>query len=154
MDNVWRESLNDFTSEEWITCSASPKDVPGNHVYVLVVENSGQSIPLYVGQTSRLAGRIGDYVAAPWSASTDFRVGEAIKYLRDKGCTLHFHYKVSSEHTKAEKDMIRDLLLSGHLLLNFLGGYDYTTAKKEDERKIVHLFCDTILKRTLPETFS
>ena len=40
-----------------------------------------------------------------------------------------------------ERTLIREMLLQGSHLLNSLGAFDYQTAVKDDERRIVHRFC-------------
>ncbi|WP_263359655.1 hypothetical protein [Acidicapsa ligni] len=105
-------------------------------------------IPLYVGQTRRLLGRVGDYHSAQFYAPTDFCVGEAIKYLRgEKQCRIDFLYRSSESHRKDEKVLIRELLLAGCTLLNVLSSFDYKSAEKSDERLLVHRFFDMALDR-------
>jgi hypothetical protein len=117
--------LKDFMSVEWSACSRSITSGAGTHVYALVVEHESMRFPLYVGQTGRLLGRVGDYQAAQFGAPTDFRVGEAIRYFGEKKCRVVFLYRPSESHLKDEKLLIRELLLSGYTLLNFLGAFDY-----------------------------
>ena len=50
-------------------------------------------------QSSRHVGRFGDYVAAKFTASTDFKVGEAVRQLRDHGCKVFIRYKRTGEPT-------------------------------------------------------
>ncbi len=147
--NAGLESLfKDFVTVNWTTCGKSLPSEPGTHVYALIIEVGTQTFPLYVGQTGRLLGRIGDYQTAQFAAPTDFRVGEAIKYLTlDKGCTVDFLYRPSTSHLKDEKLLIRELLLSGYTLLNFLGAFDYKGANAADERRVVHRFCDMALRQ-------
>jgi aminoglycoside/choline kinase family phosphotransferase len=47
---------------------------------------------------------------------------------------------------REEPSIIRALHLSGLLLLNDLGGYAYKTAIIEEEREIVHTFCDALIE--------
>ena len=154
MGENWKSLLAKFSSEEWGTVASTPTAVPGDHVYVLVVEWKVSSMPLYVGQTTLLSRRIGDYVGASFQAPTDFKVGEAIKYLTGLAYKIHCYYHALSAPRKDEKALIRDLLLEGCILLNFLGGYAYKTASKTDEQKIIHLFCDMIVSRCEVSTTS
>ena len=60
-------------------------------VYVLCFkpQGSGDFTPFYVGEsTTRVGGRIGDYVAANFTALADFKVGKAVKRLRERGFVL------------------------------------------------------------------
>ena len=54
-------------------------------VYVLCWVGESEDVPFYVGQTTRIWGRLDDYYWAMLSAPTDFRVGEAVRYLSAKG---------------------------------------------------------------------
>jgi hypothetical protein len=141
--------LNDFVSTGWDAClEAAPAD-SGTHVYAIIVTGDNSPFPLYVGQTGRLCGRIGDYTMAEFHAPTDFRVGEAIKYLRtQKMCRVDFFYRPSEAHLQDEKVLIREFLLAGYTLLNFLAAFDYKTANRDEERSLVHRFCDMALLRS------
>jgi len=141
--------LNGFVSTEWGAClEAAPAD-SGTHVYVIVVTADNGQFPLYVGQTGRLCGRIGDYTTAQFHAPTDFRVGEAIKYLlTQKPCRVDFFYRPSEAHLQDEKVLIREFLLAGYTLLNFLAAFDYKTANRDEERLLVHRFCEMALLRS------
>jgi len=139
--------LKDFVSVEWGASLDLIESATGPHVYAIVVESEGHWFPLYVGQTQRLLLRIGDYRQGYFSAATDFRVGEAIVYLiQEKKCQVHFFYRQSTAHQADEKQLIRELLLAGFPLLNFLGGYDFRNANKDVERAFIHRFCDMVLR--------
>jgi hypothetical protein len=124
-------------------------DLPGRgerHVYVFCWKANGKDIPFYVGQTNRLHGRMDDYQSAQFAASTDFRVGEAIRYLRDqRSLRIVVLYKESRDSVKDEYTLIRDLQLSGLRLLNSLPGYDYRKADKDEERRTVQKFCEMLM---------
>jgi hypothetical protein len=116
---------------------------PEGFVYVFFWIADGVEIPFYVGQTSRFSGRMKDYDLANFKASTDFCVGEAVKYLRGtKGCRVVVRHRPSLDPLKEEKGIIRRLLLSGVWLLNCLPRYDYRTDNETEEREVVHRFCD------------
>jgi len=118
----------------------------GGFVYVLCFAGKGPSErPFYVGQTDRFHGRMSDYRLASFAACTDFCVGEATRYLigaRDFRVTVR--YRVSDKPRIEEKQIIRDLLISGNRLLNCLPRYDYRTARESEERDAIHRFCDLI----------
>ena len=117
---------------------------PDGFVYVLCWIADSSEKPFYVGQTKRLAHRMEDYCAASFAACADFRVGEAIKYLTASKKHRVVVDRPSPDPLKDETAIIRDLSLSGVWLLNFLPGYDYSTADKEQERSAVRKFCDMI----------
>jgi len=119
-----------------------------DYVYAFCWILDGVESPFYVGQTKRLAGRMNDYRMAQFAACTDFRVGEAVKYLRDsKKCRIIVRYKVSAEMRKDEHALIRELHLSGVGLLNDLSGYNYRTANQTQEKAAVHKFCEVMLDK-------
>jgi hypothetical protein len=126
-----------------------PGALPGlgeAHVYVLCFKANGRDVPFYVGQTNRLRERMNDYQSAQFAACTDFRVGEAIQYLRNqRGLRIVVRYKKSNDPGKDEYTLIRDLLLSGLRLLNSLPSYDYLKADNEEERRTAQRFCDMLL---------
>ncbi|SIT40095.1 conserved hypothetical protein [Paraburkholderia piptadeniae] len=118
----------------------------GSIVYVLlyVPGSENEAVPFYVGESSKHVGRIGDYVTANFSASTDFKVGEAVRYLQSKGLPVLMKYKESGDR-KAEERIVLDRLRSTYRLLNDLKGYDYRQAEKEQERLKIHAFIDELI---------
>jgi len=76
----------------------------GGFLYVLCWVRNGAQTPFYVGQTRRLRGRMEDYCLAQFQASTDFRVGESVRYLRGtKGYQIVLRYRPSLDfHTSSE----------------------------------------------------
>jgi len=126
-------------------------DFPKNEssVYIISCVKDDKEIPIYVGETDKLRRRIGDYIVASFQASTDFKVGEAIRYFQEKGCKITIRYKgVQKEHRRGKEDrIIDDLRKAGYRLLNDLVTYNYKTADEEKERaRIAREFCDNILK--------
>lgn len=119
-----------------------------NFVYILGVEDSKKSFaPFYVGQTSRLLGRIDDYAKANFSASTDFKVGEAIKYFQMKGFKIQLKFR-KFENPRVEEERITNEIeqeMGKELLLNNLKGYDYKVDNQEQQRLEVHRFVDNFL---------
>lgn len=55
-----------------------------NVVYAFFYVRNGAERPFYVGETSSFTSRMSDYLRASFGAATDFKVSEAIHYLRDK----------------------------------------------------------------------
>ncbi len=117
-------------------------------VYVVFSKKANKEIPIYVGETDIIQRRIGDYVSASFTASTDFKVGESIRYFQEKGFKVTIKYKsVKKEHRLEEEERIKKYLRgAGRQLLNDLEGYPYKTANEEKERQKVRSFCDNILK--------
>jgi hypothetical protein len=88
-----------------------------------------------------------DYQSAQFAACTDFRVGEAIRYLRERrSLRIVARYKKSGDPCKDESTLIRDLQLSGLRLLNSLPSYDYLKADKDEERRTVQKFCEMLVE--------
>ena len=76
-------------------------------------------IPLfYVAESSRSVGRFGDYIASKFTASTDFKVGQAIQYLHECGCEVVVCYKPSHDRMADEQALIRSSRTMGNKLLN------------------------------------
>ncbi len=119
----------------------------GGFVYAIFWKANELERPFYVGQTRGLSQRLKHYCRAAFSASADFKVGEAINYLRDKkNYRIVLKYRLSEGCEKEERSIIRNLHLSGILLLNDLEGYNYLEASKEEQLQIVHRFCDALIK--------
>jgi hypothetical protein len=132
--------------EEYQTISF-PSDP--NIVYIIGVEEKARFIPIYVGESSRNIGRFGDYISAQFSAPTDFKVGVAVKHLMKKGHKVVIKYKNSSGRRKEEGDVIREIKTAGFRLLNDLQGYDYRTAKKDEETRKIEDFVEGIIEKYL-----
>jgi hypothetical protein len=116
-------------------------DVPG---FVYVWFYGSEDIPFYVGQTKRVWGRLDDYYWAMFSTSTDFRVGEAIRYLSARGHRIVVRYRSSAEPCKEEATII-EALRKKHRLLNDLSGFDYQKADEPEERLRVQEFFNSQL---------
>ena len=114
-------------------------------MYVFFWVADGVESPFHVGQTKRLSGRMDDYRLAYFKACTDFRVGEAVKYLNDiKDYPVIVKYRASTDPPKEEYEIIRDLHMEGTWLLNCFPGYDYLKANEADERNAVQRFCKAL----------
>jgi hypothetical protein len=119
------------------------REIP-EFVYVVCWISGSEEVPFYVGKTRRVWGRLDDYYWAMFSASTDFRVGEAIRHLNARGYHVVVKYKSSADSTEEESKLIKDLSVH-HTLLNALKGFDYRTADESEERRRVHEFLDALL---------
>jgi hypothetical protein len=102
-------------------------------------------IPFYVGQTNRIWGRLDDYYWATFSASTDFRVGEAVRQLSRSGYRVILRYKSTPDPRVDEASIISELTREGRKLLNNDQGFDHRTADESAERKRVQEFLRTAL---------
>jgi len=127
--------------------SEMPFPEDGSIVYVLCFKRAGSSdyVPFYVGESSRHVGRFGDYVAAKFTASTDFKVGEAVRQLRNHGCSVSIRYKCIGDRREEEKSIIQKLEANGLKLLNSMVGYSYLKANEPDERIRVKEFTTEVL---------
>jgi len=84
-------------------------------VYGLFWVANGSEAPFYVGQTHRLSERVGDYCTADFAASTDFRVGEAIRYLRDiKKYRIILKYKPSRSSIEEERTLLKSCIFAAY----------------------------------------
>jgi hypothetical protein len=135
----------DFKDFEELEFPQAPSERVGE-VYVLLFVMSSGEIPFYVGQTMRFTGRMDDYFWAQFTASTDFKVGEAVRYFRDElGHRIIVRHKQSSSRREEEKSIIDRLQNEGFRLLNHCPNYDYKAANEADVRKAIRSYCDTLL---------
>jgi hypothetical protein len=117
-----------------------------NVVYVLFYGDNEK--PFYVGETESFTGRMADYLRGTFAAATDFKVGEAIRYLEQHVLRIRVGYQEHPDRPTArarEDEFIVCLRSEGIPLLNDLAGYNYRTADKVDERSRVHKFCDNLI---------
>ena len=120
----------------------------GGMVYVLFwITDEVMQTPFYVGETDRFFGRMDDYDRPVFACPTDFRVGEAIKHLKNaRNCRIIVKFKPSSDHRrerrKEENQIIQDLNGEERYLLNELPGYNYVKASEENVRLAIQRFCD------------
>jgi len=125
-------------------------DFPPNEssVYVILCVKGNEEIPIYIGEASKLRRRIGGYISASFQLFTDFKVGEAIRYLQEEEYKVVIKYKSTKEEFRKEeeKSIIDNLHGEGYRLLNDLGSYNYRTASKEEERLRIRSFSNDILK--------
>jgi hypothetical protein len=116
-------------------------------VYVLFYTLNDQEVerPFYVGETNRFEARMFDYVIATFGSATDFKVGEAVRFLVEVGnARVTVGYDECADRTagrKLERNYIKRMHSEGFRLINDLKGYDYRTATDADERTRVQEFC-------------
>jgi hypothetical protein len=162
MDTILESLRTGFDVADWGGCPASLPLGAAGYVYFLLVHCEGRRYPLYVGETNGLADRAGHYKYAGFrpkgrtgeegyanfGAPTDFKVGEALRYLINmRQCRIDLHYRASEFQLQDEHHLIRELQFAGFHLLNTLSGFKSKTAVKEDERKAIHRFCDMTLRQ-------
>jgi len=123
-----------------------------NIVYIICCEKNNIKIPFYVGMSTRNIGRFGDYVRPNFSAKTDFKVGETIKYLRDE-----LKYKIYIKFRDVEDkniDLLEDQIIEkfkneGYSLLNNLSlSYNY---KLDNEEKVKVTLIEWVRRELLNE---
>ena len=138
----------EFEFRSFPSDAASTQSLPvrgDGYVYVLFWKHADRQVPFYVGQTNRLAERICDYLAANYAASTDFKVGEAIKYLRRRKLDVTLAYMRSDDCRHEERYWIRSLHLAGFMLLNDFGGYNYKSDQVSSELLALQNYCAILL---------
>jgi len=108
-------------------------------VYIIYIVKDAEEIPIYVGESIRNIGRFGDYVSANFTAPTDFKVGEAVKYILNCRYNVRIKYKETLDRKNKEREILSDLRRR-YSLLNDLPGYDPKTADERKERLKIHDF--------------
>ena len=108
----------------WQEFKTVPFPQESNIVYVVGIEESDKFFPIYVGESSRHIGRMGDFLSANLSAPTDFKVGKVVNLLREQGKNVVFKYKASSNRKQEEAKFIRRFQEEGYDLLNNVDNYD------------------------------
>jgi hypothetical protein len=135
-----------FASIDFAGSLASIALTGDGYVYALCLALDGREIPFYIGETGRLARRMGDYVAAQFAAPTDFRVGTAAFYLAERGTRIIVRYKHSETRKQDEQDLIPECVIAGYHLLNCVPSYSYSTASRDAEKQKVVKFCEMLLR--------
>lgn len=146
-------TLNDFCVADYPPGPKGPPAGPSGFVYIFCWVNGKAEIPFYVGQTNGLLRRMNDYRLANFTACTDFCVGEAIKYLRNKNYQIRVRYNPSPDPQRQEKVIIRRLLVCGVWLVNCLPRYEYRTDSQDDERLVVQRSCEMFTEKTASGEF-
>lgn len=120
----------------------------GDIIYVIYFRANDKDRYFYVGETCRNIGRLGDYVSGEFSAQTDFKVGEAVKYLFSFGYKVRVKYKESQNRQVDEKSLL-DELRKKYKMLNDLPGYKYQKADERKERLRIHDFMMRLLQEDI-----
>jgi hypothetical protein len=115
-----------------------------NIVYVVAFRRGSDYVPFYVGQSTRNIGRIGDYVSAQFSCSTDFRVGRTVRLLKERGCEIVVAYKPSSNPRGEERELKTKFKDLGFLQLDELDGYDYRHSTEDQELERLRQFVNRL----------
>jgi hypothetical protein len=129
---------------DFISVDFSPRQDVG-FVYILSYVDGDKEVPFYVGETQSIWGRLNDYHWAEFQASTDFRVGEAVKYLTTRSLRVVAKYKLSAERKNDERNIINALRMEGWALLNDRRGYDYRKTTAEAQRLKVKEYVEDLL---------
>jgi hypothetical protein len=103
-------------------------------VYVLSFRppSSADRVAFYVGQSRRGTRRLAEYGSAQFAAATDFKVGTAVRALRQAGCEVFVSYKRVEDRVAEENRLIKRFSQSP--LLNHEPSYNYRSASKASER--------------------
>jgi hypothetical protein len=130
----------------WITTELAPRTGPG-FVYVLFwMGADNREVPFYVGQTQSAWGRFNDYYWADFRAATDFKVGEAVRYLWERNYRVIARYTPSANPSQDENDTTAKLSEEKNILLNRRLGYSYRQGTTEaQQRARVRRFIDDLL---------
>ena len=131
----------------WQEFKTVPFPQEADIVYVVGIEGDGKFFPIYVGESSRYIGRMGDYLSSNFKAPTDFKVGKTIKLLMEQGQNVVFKYKISLNKKLEEGKFIKKFKEEGYYLLNNVDSYDYNTASEEEILGRIKKYVTDILKR-------
>jgi len=101
----------------------------------LGLDIDGDFAPFYVGQSSRVLGRIADYQKANFSARTDFKVGETVSFFLGMNQNVKIAFKESADPERDEKHWIDEAKARGYLLLNL---FNLETDDENEARDKVH----------------
>ena len=125
-------------------------------MYIFYLIKGEKEVPFYVGQTKNLKRRMGEYLVSSWATTPDFIVGEATKYLQEKGYQVVVKFQdlseEESERRLKEEKKIKELKSRGQILLNRDAdkvGYDYRTADREEIRSQIRKEVEDILQRSV-----
>jgi len=137
-------TFDDFESMEVVHRSEQ------GFVYVLCWKQDDKEVPFYVGQTQAIWGRMNDYHWGQFQASTDFRIGQAIRYLSERNLRVVSRYKqvdgTRPDWRRREAQMIKELETEGWLLLNSMASYRYLESNEDLERSRVEGFMEQVRK--------
>ena len=85
-------------------------------------------------------------MSAQFAAATDFKVGVAVKALRNSGCEVFVSYQPSSNRREDEAKLIAQYSEQGHRLLNAERSYNYKSAEKAAEQERIEEFVAALLQ--------
>jgi hypothetical protein len=88
---------------------------------------------------------MGTYYTAGFAATTDFKVGQAVKYLMGKGHTVVVAYSQHNDRKREERRLLAEARQKGFRLLNDIAGYNYKTSDRQQVLQAIQSFCDTLL---------
>lgn len=126
-----------------------PPKISAIYIYFFIRQN--KEIPLYVGESGRFRERFGEYLVANHTTSTDFKVGESIYYLQEKGYKIIVKYKPTDANNRKieQNDFIRDYQRENIKLLNDLKNIiitkSYQREEREKEREKIRQFIDNYI---------
>ena len=109
-------------------------------IYIVGIQGEVNFIPIYIGESTRYLGRMGDYISAQFNTPTDFKVGEAVKYIQSKGFPVGVKFKATKNRREDEIKYLNDIRTLGFKLLNDLSSFDYRTSNSDAEREKVQRF--------------
>lgn len=115
------------TESDWINLS----NYSGSGAYVIYAARGGDKIPFYVGESAKIVARLGDYARASFQAATDFKVGRTVRLLEERGYEILVEIEWTSDRKARESELIKRH--GDRSLLNSVAGYDYKTAKEDEE---------------------
>ena len=110
-------------------------------VYILYAEKDGCCKPFYVGESGRGLARLADYVSMQFSAATDFKVGQTIKYLEEDDWNVSVEIiecKDKEQRKALEKSKLEEIGKAS--LLNSEASYNYRNQQKEDYQEVLRSY--------------
>jgi len=114
------------TESDWFNLS----NYSSSGAYVIYAAKGDVKIPFYVGESAKIVARLGDYARASFAAATDFKVGRTLRLLEEIGYEILVEIEWTSDRKARESELTERH--SDRPLLNYLVGYNYTTAKEQE----------------------
>lgn len=115
-----------------------------NIVYIIGIDVGEKFYPFYIGESSRSIGRFSDYISANFSASTDFKVGEAVKFFKEQNYIVSIKFQKSDDRKREEIELTKNYR-NKYFLLNDLVGYDYEKADVQIEKDRILNYTKTFI---------
>ena len=128
------EATGSPTGSDWINFSVNFSNNSRSGVYVFCAARGDDNIPFYVGESEKVAARLGEYARASFKAQTDFRVGRAARLLEERGYEIlvEIEWIPGKKARKArEKELIKRH--GDRPLMNSVGKYNYKKTASEEE---------------------